>query len=401
MEVAAAQATRPPAEQPQPIRVAFISGLHVGGAERCFIQLAAHFRAAKAVAWIVPYKGDTPLREEAARHCDIFEAGDDETPPELVARAVEQSGADVVIAWGSPNLEPLTRGLTVPVIDLCQNSPQWRVMAGAKTTATKGAHYFAAVTAASASAYPPEVRPHVRIIPNAVEPNRATPRLTRQEARRAWNIGETDKLLAYVARFTAEKNPAALLDALQRLPADYKLLAVGPKSEHRAEWKARAAEFAPGRVFTLHDTTTVNDVLQAADAFVLPSHSEGLPLSMLEAMFAGVPCVVTRWDCMAELEAEHGPLAWTVERGAGGPELAAAIEQSQAEGGRYANRVGLARSVVFENYTATRVATLWERFLADVLRDWLELATWPALSVIGRLPDPKPTPDPDPEGYGE
>jgi len=39
--------------------------------------------------------------------------------------------------------------------------------------------------------------------------------------------------------------------------------------------------------------TDVADVLMAADAVVMSSTSEGLPMILLEAMAAGVPCIAT------------------------------------------------------------------------------------------------------------
>ena len=40
-------------------------------------------------------------------------------------------------------------------------------------------------------------------------------------------------------------------------------------------------------------TDRVPDVLKALDAFVFPSFSEGLPMSVMEAQAAGVPCVLS------------------------------------------------------------------------------------------------------------
>jgi glycosyltransferase involved in cell wall biosynthesis len=47
----------------------------------------------------------------------------------------------------------------------------------------------------------------------------------------------------------------------------------------------------------------VRPYLQAADAFVLTSYREGLPLSIVEAMACGLPCVVT--DVGGNAEAVH------------------------------------------------------------------------------------------------
>jgi glycosyltransferase involved in cell wall biosynthesis len=57
---------------------------------------------------------------------------------------------------------------------------------------------------------------------------------------------------------------------------------------------------ADGHVFLEGFQADVRPYLSAADAFVLTSHIEGLPFSVLEAMSCGLPCVVTNVGGNAE-----------------------------------------------------------------------------------------------------
>jgi glycosyltransferase involved in cell wall biosynthesis len=88
-----------------------------------------------------------------------------------------------------------------------------------------------------------------------------------------------------------------LIDAVAacaRAGSDHRLLLVGD-GRHRAELEARAVARGLGdRVRFLGAVpagAAVRRVLDEADVFVLPSHQEGLPRAMVEAMARALPCV--------------------------------------------------------------------------------------------------------------
>lgn len=99
--------------------------------------------------------------------------------------------------------------------------------------------------------------------------------------------------LLFVGRLDAQKNVARLLDAMSLAREDVRLRLVGD-GELRAGLEAQAArlgldvEFA-GRLLGPDLVAAYRD----ADAFVLPSDKEGMPLAALEAMAAGLPVVAT------------------------------------------------------------------------------------------------------------
>jgi glycosyltransferase involved in cell wall biosynthesis len=72
------------------------------------------------------------------------------------------------------------------------------------------------------------------------------------------------------------------------------VLVAGDGAERASlEGAARAAGLSPEWIRFLGFRSDVPDLLAAADFFLLPSVTEGLPLSLLEAMSIGLPAIAT------------------------------------------------------------------------------------------------------------
>lgn len=104
----------------------------------------------------------------------------------------------------------------------------------------------------------------------------------------------TPPTLVMVARFEEQKDHALLLQALaacRELPWTLELVGSGPLEGAARERSAALGLDARVRFLgTRHD---VAEVLAHAQAFVLASHWEGFPRSILEAMRAGLPVVAS------------------------------------------------------------------------------------------------------------
>jgi glycosyltransferase involved in cell wall biosynthesis len=110
--------------------------------------------------------------------------------------------------------------------------------------------------------------------------------------------------LVYVGRLEPVKNHALLLSAfraaLQSIPS-LRLWMVGDGTERKMlESLAAELEIAPQVTFW-GQQLDVAPFLSAADAFIMSSKSEGLPISLLQAFSLGLPAIVTDVGGMAEV----------------------------------------------------------------------------------------------------
>jgi glycosyltransferase involved in cell wall biosynthesis len=114
------------------------------------------------------------------------------------------------------------------------------------------------------------------------------------EMPRLRSVGYQPPILVMVARFAAQKDHGTLLDALSGLLGmEWRLLLVGAGNRVTAVAAQVAGLGLGGRVRILPPETEVDQLLMEAQIFVLSTRFEALPISILEAMRAGLPVVAT------------------------------------------------------------------------------------------------------------
>ncbi len=134
------------------------------------------------------------------------------------------------------------------------------------------------------------------IIPNAIDAEKyAFNDEIRQQKRKELGI-ENNFVICHIGRMSLQKNPKGLIEIFDKLiqkDSSAVLLSVGS-----GEMDDEISEFAKskkcyGFIRFLNKRNDVNEILQAADVFILPSFYEGLPLVAIEAQAAGLPCLIS------------------------------------------------------------------------------------------------------------
>ncbi|HTK89979.1 MAG TPA: glycosyltransferase family 4 protein [Verrucomicrobiae bacterium] len=137
-------------------------------------------------------------------------------------------------------------------------------------------------------------RTRVELIPNGVDTARFVPRRGRRPDGGPFRV-------LYVGRLSAEKNVAAAVEATASLGAGgpgsarvtLTVVGSGPLGDVLRE-RARSLGAAERVEFRgIVDQRALPHVYAEADAFVLPSFTEGHPKALIEAMACGLPCVVS------------------------------------------------------------------------------------------------------------
>ena len=142
-------------------------------------------------------------------------------------------------------------------------------------------------------------------IPNPID-TRIYKKGNKQEARQRLGLPSDKKLILFASQRVTNENKGMsyLIDSLTKCPAlgggNCEVVILGGHAEEvveRLPMKAHPLGY-------VNDEQRIVDVYNAADVFVLPSLSENLPNTIMEAMACGVPCVAFKVGGIPE-EIDH------------------------------------------------------------------------------------------------
>lgn len=167
-------------------------------------------------------------------------------------------------------------------------------------TAVVGVSLDTAVDAEQSLALP---RGTIHAIPNGI----TTAPGQRHRVRAELGVQDGELLVAALGNLSPRKAHAILVKALiqlaeRRPDIKWRLAVAGTDQGCLAELRALAADHGEtGRIHWLGHRADTEDILAAADVFAMPSLHEGLPLAVMEAMFAGLAVIASRAGGIPEM----------------------------------------------------------------------------------------------------
>lgn len=190
------------------------------------------------------------------------------------------------------------------------------------------------------------------VVPNYVDTELFRPHLKSKDRDR----------VVFVGRLAPQKNVGALLQAAANLGLEMTIVGDGPdKDKLMSQFRAYDGVFKwVSRVPHIN----LPEVFARASVFVLPSHYEGHPKALLEAMACGLTVVGTNVPGIKEVIKSR---VTGILCGTGSEDLEMALKEVIDKKDLMKNLGEAARQYVLENFSLERIALLEERALRDAV----------------------------------
>jgi glycosyltransferase involved in cell wall biosynthesis len=202
-------------------------------------------------------------------------------------------------------------------------------------------------------------------------------------------LGPDDDLLVSVGRLVPVKGHEHIIDAMAHLSSRRPTLhlAICGSGELAETLSRHARDLGlADRVHLLGLRSDIAAIVRSADVFVLSSLSEGLPLAILEAMFAARPIVASEVGDVGKALG-HGEAGVLVEPG-NSYELAVAVDQLLGDPVRARELGEAARRRAAAHYEVSQMVDRYIALYEQVLGR--RLFPYPALPAV-RAVSPQPT----------
>lgn len=184
--------------------------------------------------------------------------------------------------------------------------------------------------------------------------------------------GVRKKNIICVARLSKEKNQELLIRAfsyIHKKYPDYKLelYGDGPQKDYLQDIISELNLNDSARL--MGRKNNIQDYIKDAGIFVLPSNSEGMPNSLLEAMCLGIPSIAT--DCPI------GGSADIIQNGKNGilipmgnrEKLIEAIDKIISDPD-FSEKLSINAIKIFDNYDENKICSMWEEYFKLVIKKW-------------------------------
>lgn len=206
------------------------------------------------------------------------------------------------------------------------------------------------------------------VVNNGIDRKKFNPGGSFTAVRKEWNIPDDAVIILFIARFTHQKQPLALLNAFIAAAKENSrihLVMIGDGEQKEAASAIVQQAEVKDRIHLFPFRQDVPHVLAAADIFVLPSLWEGLPIGLLEAMAMGKAIIATRVDGTSEI-IKHNENGFLIEPAALEKNLGAALLELAADPVRRTQLGEQAAQTVRERFDAEKMTRQIESIYLDV-----------------------------------
>lgn len=134
----------------------------------------------------------------------------------------------------------------------------------------------------------------VVVLPNAIDIEKFRfDRSKREEMRSAFGFGVNEKVVLFVGRLVEIKNIPLCLEIIKRCENNVKLVICGSGDKEQSLKDKCARDGIASKVLFVGEREDVAAMYSMADAFLLTSFAEGFPMTVVEALSSGLPCLIS------------------------------------------------------------------------------------------------------------